>query len=211
MKIEKILIILIACMFVISMLPSINAERQVDITDDIENFVPNELIVKFKSGLSENDVASIASSNGLSVLSKSQYTGVHKLKIPNGKTVIEFAEKLSKNPNVEYAEPNIIYQACMSPNDPGYSYQWHLHNIDEGGINMEPAWDISTGSGAIVAIVDTGISKAGNDLTDANILTGWDFVWNDNDATDDNGHGTHCAGTVAQSTGLGQWRIWICL
>ena len=72
MKIEKISIILITGMLVMSMLPGITAERHVDLTDGLENFVSDELIVKFKSGFSENDVAFIARSHGLSVISKSQ-------------------------------------------------------------------------------------------------------------------------------------------
>jgi len=54
----------------------------------------------------------------------------------------------------------------MAPNDPLYTYQWHLDDTaaagdnpyggsNGGGINVEPAWDISTGTGVIVAVIDT--------------------------------------------------------
>jgi len=193
---KRILIILVACMFLFSVLPGIYAE----IPDkNTENFVEDEILIKFKQGLSNKNINDIASAHGLTINSKSQYSNVHRMRIQKGRDVIEIANRLIRNPNVEYAEPNYIYQICMTPNDPYYSYQWHLHGSDEGGIDMESAWDISTGSGAVVAIVDTGISQ-GDDLTGTSFVSGYDFVNGDADPTDDNGHGTHCAGTVAQST-----------
>ena len=45
----------------------------------------------------------------------------------------------------------------MVPNDPLYAQQWHYKN-GPGGINAEPAWDISTGAGVVVAVLDTGIT-----------------------------------------------------
>jgi len=47
-----------------------------------------------------------------------------------------------KNPNVEYTEPNFIAYALWAPNDPLYSYQWHLDNAVYGGIGMEEAWEL---------------------------------------------------------------------
>ncbi len=67
---------------------------------------------------------------------------------------------------------------------------------------MEKAWDISTGQGVTVAVVDTGIRK-GTDLAKTCFVSGYDFVNSDTDPIDDNGHGTHVAGTVAQSTDNG--------
>ncbi len=125
---------------------------------------------------------------------------------------------LQKNPNVEYAEPNFIASAYAVPNDPIYSpYQWHFDNPTYGGVHAESAWDVSTGAGTIVAIVDTGIayedytgSGKGRwggatyyqapDLAGTCFVQGYDFVNNDSHANDDEGHGTHVAGTVAQAT-----------
>jgi len=130
---------------------------------------------------------------------KSHYSGSERIEIPKGKTVSEMVELYKKEAGVEYAEPNYIAHALMVPNDQYYKYQW---NLKAGGINAEPAWDISTGSGVIVAIIDTGIKK-GTDLVNTKFVGGYDFINNDNDPTDDNGHGTHVAGTVAQSTNNG--------
>ena len=166
---------------------------------EYEDIIPGEILVKFKDGITENNIKSMNSVHGLSPIYKSLYSDFHRLKIPSEKSVAQMVEIYSKSPFVEYAEPNYIARICMTPNDPYYSYQWHLHDVDEGGIDMEPAWDISTGSGATVAVLDTGI-REGTDLADTCFVDGYDFVNNDNNPIDDNGHGTHVAGTIAQST-----------
>jgi serine protease len=96
--------------------------------------------------------------------------------------------------DVEAIEPNYIYHTSVAPNDPQYSKQWHLHNI-----HAERAWEETRGKGITVAIIDTGVSKV-PDLAQTEFVNGYDFVNDKTNADDDNGHGTHVAGTVAQST-----------
>ncbi|MBD2138970.1 peptidase S8 [Anabaena sp. FACHB-1237] len=110
----------------------------------------------------------------------------------------------------EYIEPNYIYKTkpnhtvpttndqpntnLTGPNDQFYSKQWNLHKI-----GIEAAWTHSKGNGITVAVIDTGITKV-RDLYDTKMVKGYDFVNDREEATDDNGHGTHVAGTVAQTT-----------
>jgi serine protease len=148
-------------------------------------FISDEIIVKFKEDAEPFRV----------------------LKVLAGK-VEEEVEKYKKRGDVVYAEPNYIAHTLIVPNDPYYKYQWHLDNPVYGGIQMEKAWDISTGTPAvIVAIVDTGIAYEtyskycqAPDLARTSFVPGYDFVNNDSHPNDDNNHGTHVAGTVAQST-----------
>jgi len=100
--------------------------------------------------------------------------------------------KLAKS--TEYIEPNYIYRALEVPNDPDYGKQWNLRSI-----NVEAAWDETKGSGVTVAVIDTGISLV-PDLQNTKFVKGYDFVSDRVEAEDGNGHGTHVAGTVAQST-----------
>jgi serine protease len=96
--------------------------------------------------------------------------------------------------DVEYIEPNYLYYALETPNDPDYSKQWNFRSI-----NLEQAWDDSKGEGITVAVIDTGVSAV-PDLADTKTIEGYDFVNDRKNASDDVGHGTHVAGTIAQST-----------
>jgi serine protease len=99
--------------------------------------------------------------------------------------------------DTEYIEANYLYHALEMPNDPEYSKQWNFRNI-----NIEQAWDETKGAGATVAVIDTGVSQV-PDLKLTKFVKGYDFVNDKDDASDDNGHGTHVAGTIAQSTNNG--------
>ncbi len=111
------------------------------------------------------------------------------------------ALKKSVGKYTEYIEPNYIYEANAIildggkvPNDPLYGKQWNLRSI-----NVEAAWQETKGSGVTVAVIDTGVTRV-PDLQKTEFAAGYDFVNDRTLATDDNGHGTHVAGTIAQST-----------
>jgi len=97
-------------------------------------------------------------------------------------------------PLTESISPNYQYRALLVPNDPDYPQQWNFRSI-----NLESAWEETRGNGVIVAVIDTGISPV-PDLEQTKLAKGYDFVNDQELATDDNGHGTHVAGTIAQST-----------
>lgn len=159
--------------------------------DPRDKYVSDEIIVRFKGDLKPFRV----------------------IKVPESR-VGEMIKKYLARADVEYAEPNFYVQALMVPNDEYYSYQWHLDNPEYGGIGMEEAWDISTGSGVTVAIIDTGVAyenyreswwrkyEQAPDLANTCFVAGYDFVNDDTHPNDDSspGHGTHIAGTIAQST-----------
>jgi serine protease len=83
------------------------------------------------------------------------------------------------------------------PNDPLYPQQWNLHSI-----GVESAWSVTQGKGVTVAVIDTGIAKV-PDLTDERFVDGYDFINDETNASDDQGHGTHIAGTIGQNTNNG--------
>jgi serine protease len=93
--------------------------------------------------------------------------------------------------------PSSVQPSGQSPNDPMYSQQWNLHNI-----GIESSWAETKGNGVTVAVIDTGISQV-PDLKETKFVSGYDFVSDQEKAEDDNGHGTHIAGTIAQSTNNG--------
>jgi len=88
------------------------------------------------------------------------------------------------------------------PNDTYFSYQWH-HSL----MKSTSAWDLGKGTGVVVAVVDSGVAYRTSvgytrapDLSGTLFKSGWDFVNGDPYPDDDNGHGTHMAGCIAQTT-----------
>lgn len=95
---------------------------------------------------------------------------------------------LRRNPNVRVIEPDVKVYA----DDAELDATWGVVRINAGVTQASGA----RGGGVRVAVIDTGIDYTHPDL-DANYKGGWDFVSNDADPMDDNGHGTHVAGTIA--------------
>lgn len=137
-------------------------------------------------------------------------------------SVASAVERLSKHPDIEWAQPDYIYQKFAVPNDTEYSKLWGLKNsgqtisiqhrfhsryrvsVGTSGRDMglETAWDKLTDcSSIVVAVLDTGINLQHLDLVD-NLWddgmgnNGYDFVNMDATPDDDHGHGTHVAGTI---------------
>jgi len=111
-----------------------------------------------------------------------------------------------------------VLAVAKTPNDPLYSELWYLDQI-----HAPEAWDRATGDDreVVVAVLDTGVYVDHPDLKDRlwvnadekpgdgidndgngyiDDIQGWNFADGTNDAFDDNGHGTHVAGTIAQTT-----------
>ena len=137
-------------------------------------------------------------------------------------------ERLGRDPLVEAAEPNQLYgieprelldspgdedeipddrkfdPRASYPNDPLFERQWHMEMV-----RANEAWDLAEGRGVIVAVIDTGVAYEDQkglfapDLQRTRFVGGWDYIGHDAIAADDHGHGTHCAGTIAQSTDNG--------
>ena len=228
-------------------------------------YVPGELIIRFKKEATEERIVGLRVEQDSEEVYVSPFTFARVWRVPPSKTVEEWVDFFDKLPLVEYAEPNYVRYALWYPNDPYYVYQWHFDDdhtnnlggassnpyggVNGGGIRMEEAWSITSGSSNIVvAVIDTGVAYenyviptyekgtvkpgvknyekapdlagtsfwqnedeiAGNSIDDdgngfVDDVNGWDFVNNDAHPNDNNAHGTHVTGTIAQTTdnGLG--------
>jgi thermitase len=165
-------------------------EKAVAKADVAKEHATDQILVKAKAG---KDLKANAQKHGATKVE--ELSGAWKLvKVPAGKAA-EFVEKFNADADVEMAELDYIHTVNLTPNDPSYGSQWHLPKIQ-----ANYAWDIHTGgSTATIAIVDTGVDIQHSDLS-SKIVAGYDFVNNDTNADDDQGHGTHCAG-IAAATG----------
>ncbi len=124
--------------------------------------------------------------------------------------------QIAANPNVEYVEIDKLNKPVFTPNDTRFGEQFGF-GTGAGGTYATQAWDVTSGAGSVVAVLDTGITNH-SDLN-ANILPGYDFIIDTAVAADGNGrdsdpsdpgdayggypsswHGTHVAGTVAAVT-----------
>jgi serine protease len=93
--------------------------------------------------------------------------------------------KIAEDPEVAYVEPNILLNTAYEASDPHYPNQYGLRN-GPGGINANIAWNFGYhGNGKIIAVIDTGVTPH-PDLN-VNIINGWDFITNAQNANDGDG------------------------
>lgn len=144
--------------------------------------------------------------------------------------VLQLVRELSKRSDIEYAEPNYIVKIDSIPNDAEFAYQWGLHNTGNLGgsadadIDAPEAWDKTVGDTEtiIVAVLDTGVDTGHEDLTNriwrntdepvfdgrdddnngfVDDVHGWNFLDNNYNISDSQGHGTHVSGIVGAERG----------
>jgi subtilisin family serine protease len=183
-----------------------------------QNYVPGEVLVKWKKGVSGPFVQNVQQFLGMKTQRAFSSLRVNQLKLRPGmnvKTALANLRQnpnvnvktalanLRQNPNVEYAEPNYILRVLATPNDPQFNQLWGLHNTGQTGgtadadIDAPEAWDIHTGSrDVVIAVIDSGVAYNPpdnnhpdlNDGTNSNIWTN-DAELNGIPEYDDDGNG----------------------
>ena len=147
---------------------------------------------------------SLAGEAGGTRVARARYGDFHYVEIRAGEDPVAAAARLRGEPGVVYAEADPIVRPSWTPNDSLYRLQWNFQKI-----KMENAWEINRGGSSkiTVAILDTGVAYTNQgafaqapDLSGTHFVAGRDFIWADNQPLDTDGHGTHVAGTIAQTT-----------
>lgn len=161
-------------------------------------FVPGEVLVRPAPGATVADLDSIRARFGAARVRTLLDGRVEKWALAAGAEA-QAARLLTDHALILWAEPNYLFSAFATvPNDPGFGNQW-----GHSRIASTTAWDTTTGSGQVViAVIDTGVDPGHPDLA-AKLLPGHDFVDDDSDPTDLNGHGTNVAGVAAAVTNNG--------
>jgi serine protease len=160
-----------------------------------------------------------------------RYAGAHassagegaRTRVVRVRSVASAIKDLKDHPGVVSATPNMVaYASGFIPPDPGAAnapagwqqLQWNF--LPGAGVNAPDAWTHLMavgrpgGAGVKVAVLDTGIAysnrkpfKRSPDFSKGRFVAGYDFVDRDRYPNDENGHGTHVAGTIAEGTGNG--------
>ncbi len=155
-------------------------------------YVPGEVLVKFKPTTTVQSSQATIASRGHTVLARLSQPGWEHVKVGAGQTVDESLAAYSNDPSVEYAQPNYIYHIAAAPNDPQYGQLWAFKNSGQtissaftqppssplqyptnnpgapgDDMDIERAWGhITDCSSVVVAVVDTGINYNHEDLGD---------------------------------------------
>src|SRR5215213_622047 len=178
-------------------------------------FLPDELTVQFREGVSKQQAEKIIKDHGSRILVEQRTPGYYTITVPEGKGLFETLRKFSESNDVAFAEPSeagfndaLVY----IPDDPDFSKLWGLHNTGQvvngvagtadADIDAAEAWDITRGHpDVIMSVIDTGMDLNHPDLAPNLLPIGaedWDFADAADKSPDDTaGHGTHVAGTTA--------------
>jgi serine protease len=105
------------------------------------------------------------------------------------------------------AAPELPVRGLWTPDDPRFREQWNFREI-----GMQKAWEVTRGKGVVIAVIDTGVAfetddhgcYQAKDFGRTGFVPGFDFIHNNAHPNDDQGHGTHVAGTIAESTNNGE-------
>jgi subtilisin family serine protease len=152
--------------------------------------VPGELLVKYRTGAYPDNLQGELAKIGWA-----------KIKIEKSKRMSQAMMALKNDPDIIYVEPNYYGEFFLTePDDPALDQQWYLPNI-----NALKAWDKSLGAGVVIGLVDSGVDLTHEDLAGNILADGRDFGDDDDDPTDELGHGTQVCGVIAavQNNGLG--------
>lgn len=176
------------------------------------------LVVDLRDGLTPDDVRAVGARHGIELRYNSEHSLAGALTIARvaDDRIPALLQDLQADPDVQAAEPDYLLEGMAMdpvalsadgfPNDPLYRYQWHMDQI-----GVKKAWPWSTGRHATVAVIDTGVAYMDHekfhrleDLEGTRFVPGYDFVNKNRYALDDHAHGSHVAGTVAQTTNNGK-------
>jgi len=175
--------------------------------------MPGEILVKVRAGA---DVAEIARGHGLELAATGVGQRFHVLRVPAGNER-GAARLLGADAGIEWAEPNYLRQvSSINAN------LWAFYN--PGGLNMKYSSGANKGKplptgyasladadednvegyaaggdDVVVGSIDTGVDLSHVEFS-GRLLAGKDWYNNDNDPSDDDGHGSHTTGTMAGST-----------
>ena len=140
-----------------------------------DKFVPGQIVVGLKN--TDPYFSPKVTAHGGQVIKTIESLNAFVIKVPVHAEE-KFISSISKNPNIKYAERDVVVNALYTPNDQYFNIQWGMQRI-----GMESVWDVNRnlGAGIIVAVIDTGIYDNHPDFAGTTILTDIDYDFVDDD------------------------------
>jgi len=162
---------------------------------DSGKWAKGRLLVVPRAGVS---VQALDKVDGIKSRRKLAKLNAHIYELPDGADEVKFMKKLRKDHRFKAVELDMLVEPGQTITDPALGNSWALPKIA-----APAAWDIATGDGITIAILDTGVDGNHPDLT-ANMIPGWNMYDNNADSSDIYGHGTKVAGAAAAAANNGQ-------
>ncbi|HVE69534.1 MAG TPA: S8 family serine peptidase [Solirubrobacteraceae bacterium] len=181
--------------------------------DGQASFAPREVIVRYDPGVTGAERAHVREDVDAASVQALPLARVELLRLEPGRAVTGAVSELRGHDEVQFAQPNYLYEPDAIPNDPLFSSQWMLHNTGQSGgaadadVDAPEAWDVSTGGDSVViGIIDTGVNVNHPDLAPNVDPRGRDFFGPDDNVVDDDfeEHGTFVASIAAARGANGQ-------
>lgn len=149
------------------------------------------LLVAPRAGLSETEFEAALTPHGAKSRGRLRQINAHVVELPAGADEVAVMQAMKKDRRLKYVELDMAVTPAAIVSDPSFSKSWALQKIQ-----TPSAWDTTSGSGIIIAVLDTGVETSHPDLA-ANMVPGWNFFDNNSNTSDPNGHGTAVAGAAA--------------
>jgi hypothetical protein len=148
------------------------------------------ILVQPRAGLSDREFDRVLQPHGARRARHMRAINVHVVALPEQADAIAVARALARNPNIKFAELDVLLEPGFLPNDPYLGSAWHLNTL-----SAPSAWDASQGDGITVAVCDSGVDPH----PDLALVPGYNFYNGNTDTRDATGHGTKVAGAVAMA------------
>ncbi len=165
---------------------------------NLDEHEPGELIIGFDASLAEHERMKVLDQLGYEVIARLSILDAYLVK-PVEDSLQSTMIRAMSVPGIRYAQPNSRIQplAVHTPDDVLYPFQWHYPLI-----RLPQAWSVTTGDSSIrIAVIDSGVKRDHPDLAPRlDHDYGYNFVDLNTNFDDDNGHGTHVAGTIGAVT-----------
>ncbi|VTR77011.1 S8 family serine peptidase [Cellulomonas hominis] len=158
---------------------------------DVPEASTEHVLVRFAPEVSQRQRAATLSAEGLAADEAVGGTGFVEVPVGDADPA-ELVAALDADPRVAEVQLDHVRTAAGWTDDPLVGLAWPYLDL----LRLPRAWDVTTGSGQVIAVLDTGVDPSHEDLA-GRLVPGWDAVHEDADASDDQWHGTAVAGTAA--------------